>query len=224
MSEIQPISAATAPVQNTVKDNGPQNEQLTKAREHNNSTAKTCAYVALGTSIATLLPLSLLAIKTGKISKAADAVQKGVNGVISEGITPVLDSVKKMTVDPQKMLDAMTKSLEEFSGFLKTEECKGILAQIKGKIADVDGKAIGEMISEHVQQIGAILKSRAENANLEPVNELIANISAKLDGVDISGLSKEGAAIFRNMVAKLRGVEGIVESATARLEESAQMT
>lgn len=200
MSEIQPVSAVTTPIQN-VTGGSNQNDQLAKVIENNNSTAKTCSYVALGTSIATLLPLSILAIKTGKISKVAGNLEEGAKGVIN--------NIKEATAIPEDVSKSVRGILDKLGNLVNSEEAKGILKKINEKMSEVDSKeifgSISETITSQLSQVGEILSSKAESVDVETVNKLLATLDKKLSDINLPEFKASLGEFFSGLISKIKG-------------------
>ena len=164
MTSIQPISSAPVSTPNAGVSS---NADLTKAIEKNSETAKTCAYVALGTSIATLLPLSVLALKASQMSKAvknisdaaelvlkhADEAITDMGAAVKEGVRDIAGNILYKLDDVE--LQPLANKLEELTDVARSKlddvEVKPLVAKVEGlvdkaseKLTNVDFQPIVE--------------------------------------------------------------------------------
>lgn len=204
-------SVSTMPMPVRAKSvNSPQNNSIEKAIENNNKTTKLCAYVALGTSCATLLPLSILAIKTGKISKVAENFEKSAKPIMDD-LGKASTTIKYAAIGASEDLKAISglakNKTSEIFDLLKSDDMKNLLQELQTKVKDVDTKPIVESITNSINELKNTLNGKLNDVNSEKVNELISSLKCKIDSINVGELSADTKKLFNSLIEKFRNVE-----------------
>lgn len=205
MTGIPPVGVSTAPVTPS-KNNDASVNEIKEAVDNNSKVAKNCAVAALATSCATLIPLSVLAVKTGKISKVAEKMQQGVQ--------PVLDNVQRITSDLSGATGAIkgaTESVklktEEVLGLIKSEEMKGFIETLKSKVHEIDGKAVGGELKASIAALSDAAKAKVGEVDAESINNLLVSLKNQVDNLNIPELKTQFGQMLEN--SKLGQILGI---------------
>ena len=107
MATVSPISSVS--VRPAFRaENDSKTQEIVQIMEENSKTTKLCAGAALAASVATLIPLSILAVRTGKISKIADDV-KGITGAARKATEDVSGLVNDAINKGKVVLDGVSK-------------------------------------------------------------------------------------------------------------------
>ena len=210
MTEIQPV---TAPVASSVKpqEKEVQNNELVQAVEKNNETAKICAYTALGTSFATLIPLSVLAVKTGKISKVAQNIEAGVKPVL-EGAKSITDNLGEASQAPKEIAEAVKAKLNELMGAVNSEKFEGLIGTLQEKVSKSDVEQLVGELKNSIKTITERVANKADEVNLESLNNVIKKFEEKLNEVNAGEITAEIKNILHSIMNKggeaVEAVEG----------------
>lgn len=206
---VTPVAPVSTPV---VTEKKPETD-LAKVVEENNKTAKTCAYAALGTSCATLIPLSVLAFKTGKISKVAKD--------IGEGVKPILDNAQAVS---NKAKEELIKTIETLSSVLNEKELKRVLDSIKNKVDSTDLNKLVDSFASSTEKLTDKLGEKIDKVNVDEINNVITNFAKKLNEIDTSKLSEDTSEAINKFVSTLQTkLEGIdVSKLSAKAKETVQ--
>lgn len=195
-TNIAPIGVNTTPIA-PVKNNDVSVNEIKEAVDNNSKVAKNCATAALVTSCATLIPLSVLAVKTGKISRVAEKLQQGVQ--------PVLDNAQKITGDIAGATGAIRGTAEgikgkteEVLGLIKSDEMKGFIETLKSKVNELDGKGISDELKVSIAKLSDAAKAKVDEVNPETVNELIISLRNQVDNLNIPELKAQFGQMMEN--------------------------
>lgn len=202
MTQNVSSSFATSPSIKNLAFKGDKNfseERIVEAIEDNSSAAKNCSKVALATSVATLLPLSVLAIKTGKISKVADDLQNGVK--------PIIDNVQSATGSIKNVITNFERQADEISKIFKSEEWNKSLSEIRTKISEMDAEKLIQGIEKAIQDLTEVTTKKINEIDPNKVNELIGVIEKQIDSLNIQGLSDDARNILNEVAQKISTIK-----------------
>lgn len=191
---------------------GSDDDKLAEAIENANKTSSTAANAALITSCATLLPLSVLAYRTHNLSKVAEAFQKDAKPALEklqsaagkvEGLAdsakPIVEDVHGITSIARKGAENIGNVVEEVTKTIKSEEFKGLLTELKNKVAEVDMKGMNETMKAEISESIAKLSDAASGKIAEVNPEVIENAIAKISEIDTKGLSDSAIALLERL-------------------------
>lgn len=196
-NEKTPIEKTTTPAFKGCEDNC-----VSQAIENNTKTANKAANAALITSCATLLPLSVLAYKTHNLSKVAEAFQKDAKPVMEkigsaagkvEGLAdsakPIVEDIHGITSGARKSVENISNAVVEATKVIKSEELKGVLNEIQGKIAKIDETEINNTVKSEIKEAFGILTGTLNGKLNEVDPKVIEGAIAKISELNVKGLS-----------------------------------
>lgn len=172
---------------------------LAKAVAKNSETAKVCSYAALGASVATLLPLSVLAIKTGKISKAVENIEKGAK--------PILENLSSATSAVNETATAAKSKVLELLNTVKSDELKDLFTELRTKVKGIETDEIVDEIIDCIGSLKETASGKIGEVDMSKVDDIFDTLNAKLRELNVPDLSAEAKSI----ISKLSGNANTVE-------------
>lgn len=178
------------------------NDKTIKAIEENSKTAKMCAAVAIGTSCATLLPLSVLAIKTGKISKAVEGLRNDAKPVI-DGVKNITDNVETASGALKETTSNLGNKAKEIIELVKSDDMKNFISQLETKVKELNLTGAGDELRNSIKTISEAAKNKLGDINLEDAaNAFIANLGTYVEKMNIPELSQK----FKTLIDKFGNI------------------
>ena len=145
-----------------------ESDKLSAAIDRNTDTTKICAYTALGVSCASLIPLTVLALKSRKISKVVDSINNEVTPVV-KGVHNIVDDGSALMA---KMNLGATVGLAALRSLPDKIEMKDVKVLAENFLNKIDVESINNLIKNLQSKIGELdLKSI--------VSDIVAAISSK---------------------------------------------
>lgn len=205
------MSTNVTPVTNTPMQIQKQEiPDMAKAVENSNNVAKTCSYVALGTSVATLLPLSILAVKTSKISKAAESLEKGAKPILenlrgaSAGVREVSENIAGVTRSAKEACANIGANIGEL---FKSEELKTVLKELQNKVKDVDIKNLVGELKLAISDFTNSVNKKVGEVDVQNLNELLKTIKVKISELNVKDLSDSARSILEKIKGKFKPIQ-----------------
>ncbi len=205
--QVQQIPQQTQPVATAPAFKG-DDSKLAKAIEENTAASNTTAKAALITSCATLLPLSVLAYKTHNLGKVAEAFQndakpilekvgKAANGVesVANGAKVVVKNLQEASGAAKDIVVEVKNAVGETTAVIKSEELKGLINELTGKIHDVN-------LAQELSKIGDSISGKINEIDPKVLNDFIA----KLSEFDVKGLSDNALGVLNKLSGKIDDV------------------
>ncbi|MGN0193322.1 MAG: hypothetical protein ACI4CY_07360 [Candidatus Gastranaerophilaceae bacterium] len=140
----QADKTVNSPVSSKEAPEAAKNDRLAQAIEKNNDTTRILSYVALGTSVATLLPLSVLAITSHQMGKVVNNIGKKAE--------PLLDNVKGYSDAVKSVTDQLKGKAEELLNPANFDELRNFINTVVAKVKNPD-------LQKVLDQINAFLKT-----------------------------------------------------------------
>ena len=167
----------------------------------------------MGASCATLIPLSILAIKTGKISKIANE--------IGDGVKPILNNSQEVS---NKAKAELISIIEKFAKMFDEKKLQGFLDSVKNKIDAVDLNKLIDLLTSSTENLAGKLGEKIDKVNMDEINNIITNFSKKLNEIDTSKLSEDTSVAINKFISTLQTkLEGIdVSKLSAKAKRTVQ--
>lgn len=219
-----------------IKDTKDSNAALVEALKENNQTTKKIATASVIMSCATLLPLSVLAVKAHGMNNTIKDLKDRANPAI-DNVTKILENFMKSSDDlvvcanfikdtfPTSVQDIFTQvktkidalntaglseKAIEFVNFLK-EKISSLEAE-KGNIAE----GLVELIETAQSKIWEVNKDDLvkvmsdvfNNSGIKDcLNPILEKLSKKLETVDLSTLSTDARSVIKELKDKINGID-----------------
>ena len=202
-----PVTTAEANAKKQAAD-----DRTLKVIEKNSNTAKSCATAAVAASVATLIPLSILAHQTGRMSKIAKELADEAKPILRdtkpllEGAKPVVDNLKDITGSAKGIVQHVEKTFKEVAETLKSDEWAAVLTELKRKIKDVDSNAITEQLTKSIDDLTQAATGKINEVNPETINELITTVTRQLDDINAKGLSDDASRLINELTEKIKNL------------------
>lgn len=201
-NSIMPILPAYVPTQSstmeepaavaTIETPAPQatnaeklDKEVVEALNKNTNTSKVAAYAALGTSVATLIPLSIIALKTGKMGK--------VVGEVAGNANKVLKNVNDVTSVAGGLVGTVANSAGEIMEKVDLSKMMTTIQEILASTVDKVGKIDVEKISSQISGLLESAQGKVGEFDVEQFNKQVANIQTLFDKIEGILDTTEGA-------------------------------
>lgn len=180
-----PVSSKAAPEET-------KNDRLAQAIEKNNDTTRILSYVALGTSVATLLPLSVLAVKSHQMGKVVDDLGKKAE--------PILDNLKGSSDAVKSVADQFKGKAEELLNLANFDELRNLINTVVKKVKDADVQTVLNQINKSIESVEKnVNKKIDDNQLLEKTGTILDNIQKSVKDADIK-------QIINDIMKNIKGV------------------
>lgn len=205
VDSINSVSALPVPVAPNV-GNVVKKDNLQKVIEDNNKTTKLCSGVALLTSCATLLPLSILAVKTGKISKVVENFGTSIKPIVKD-LSEASHTINNLTTEAGNGMNTIIGKARDVLDLAKTDEVKNLLNELSIKVKETDTKPIVESVSRSIDELSGTLNGKLGEIDTARINELVGGLKEKIDLINVDDLSAEARNALNALVEKIKGTE-----------------
>lgn len=180
--------------------------QVASAINDNSKACKAAATASIVTSCATLIPLSILAAKTHKVSKVAEALEQNSRPVL-EGARHVVENFGAATESMKKVAANYEKKAGELMDLFNSEEMAKAINELKGKLHEADSQKIVEAIEKSINSFSEAVNNKVGEVKPEAIENFLRTIEEKVGAIETGAISDGAKEVLSELKGKIQSVK-----------------